>query len=84
VLLPQTAKQSAMVVARRLLEIMRTTMFHVGDNLELNVRASMGVAGFPDDAKNAHDLIRCADEMMYTVKNTTRDGIALCGHGPMT
>ena len=84
VLLPQTSKQSSLVVARRLLEIMRTTKFHLGDNLDLNVRASMGVASFPDDAKNAHDLIRCADEMMYTVKNTTRDGIALCGHGPMT
>ena len=79
VLLPQTSKQSSLVVARRLLEIMRTTKFHLGDNLDLNVRASMGVASFPDDAKNAHDLIRCADEMMYTVKNTTRDGIAVCG-----
>ncbi len=81
VLLPQTAKNSAMVVARRLLELLRTTKFHVGDDLDLNVRASIGVAGFPDDAKNAHDLIRCADEMMYTVKNSTRDAIALFGKG---
>lgn len=81
VLLPQTAKNSAMVVARRLLELLRTAKFHVGDGLDLNVRASIGVAGFPDDAKNAHDLIRCADEMMYTVKNSTRDAIALFGKG---
>ncbi|MDR3762989.1 MAG: diguanylate cyclase [Acidobacteriota bacterium] len=81
VLLPQTAKNSAMVVARRLLELMRTTRFHVGDGLDLNVRASIGVAGFPDDARNAHELIRCADEMMYTVKNSTRDAIALFGKG---
>jgi len=80
-LLPQTSKQSALVVARRLRDILRNTKFHLGQGIDLNVRASMGVASFPDDAKNAHDLIRQADEMMYTVKNTTRDGIAACGQG---
>jgi diguanylate cyclase (GGDEF)-like protein len=81
VLLPQTCKQSSLVVARRLRDILRTTQFHMGEGLDLNVRTSMGVASFPDDAKNAHDLIRQADEMMYTIKNTTRDAIAVCGQG---
>ena len=80
-LLPQTSKQSALVVARRMGEILRTTHFHLGEGLDFNVRACVGVASFPDDASNAHDLIRQADEMMYTVKNTTRDGIAVCGTG---
>jgi diguanylate cyclase (GGDEF)-like protein len=84
VLLPQTCKQSALVVARRLRDVLRNTYFHMGNGLDLNVRASMGVASFPDDAKNAHDLIRQADEMMYSVKNTTRDAIAVCGLGPTT
>jgi diguanylate cyclase (GGDEF)-like protein len=82
VLLPQTSKTSSIVVARRLRDILRNTNFHMGEGLDLNVRASMGVASFPDDAKNAHDLIRQADEMMYIIKNTTRDAIALCGTGP--
>ncbi len=81
VLLPQTSKPSALVVARRLRDILRTTQFHLGEDLDLNIRASMGVASFPDDAKNAHDIIRQADEMMYTVKNSTRDAIAVCGLG---
>jgi diguanylate cyclase (GGDEF)-like protein len=81
VLLPQTSKQSALVVARRLRDILRTTIFHLGEGVDLNIRASMGVASFPDDARNAHDLIREADEMMYTIKNTTRDAIAVCGMG---
>ena len=81
VLLPQTSKQSALIVARRLRDILRNTHFHMGEGLDLNVRASMGVASFPDDAKNAHDLIRQADEMMYTIKNTSRDAIAVCGLG---
>ena len=81
VLLPQTNKQSALVVARRLRDLLRTTKFHLGEGIDLNVRASMGVATFPEDAKSAHDLIRQADEMMYTIKNTTRDAIAVCGFG---
>jgi diguanylate cyclase (GGDEF)-like protein len=83
-LLPQTSKQSALIVARRIRDILRSSTFHLGEGLDINIRASMGVASFPDDAKNAHDLIRQADEMMYTVKNASRDGIAVCGMGLIT
>jgi diguanylate cyclase (GGDEF)-like protein len=81
VLLPQTDKQAALIVARRLRDLMRTTYFHLGEGIDLNVRSSMGLATYPEDAKSSHDLIRQADEMMYTVKNTTRDNIAVCGLG---
>jgi diguanylate cyclase (GGDEF)-like protein len=79
VLLPQTGKAAALTVARRMLDILRATVFHFGEGVDINIRASMGVATFPDDARNAHDLIRQADEMMYTIKNSTRDAIAVCG-----
>ena len=62
-------------------DILRKTSYHLGEDIDINIRASLGVASFPDDAKNAHDLIRQADEMMYIVKNSTRDGIAVCGLG---
>jgi diguanylate cyclase (GGDEF)-like protein len=45
------------------------------------VRASMGVATYPEDAKSAHEIIRQADEMMYMVKNSTRDNIAVAQQG---
>jgi len=35
-----------------------------------------GLATYPHDAKTPHDIIRQADEMMYMVKNSTRDNIA--------
>ncbi len=41
----------------------------------------MGLASYPDDAKSAHELIRQADEMMYVVKNSTRDNIAVTQMG---
>src|SRR3954451_2410019 len=81
VLLPQTGKDSALVVARRLRDVMRSCEFLIEDGLNLNVRASMGVATYPEDAKSAHEIIRQADEMMYMVKNSTRDNIAVAQQG---
>jgi len=47
------------------------------------VRASIGVATYPHDAKSPQDVIRQADEMMYLVKNTTRDNIGIAQRGVM-
>src|SRR6478672_928096 len=77
VLLPQTGKESGLVVARRLLDSFRNSKFLKDENLNLNIRASLGLAAYPDDAKSAHEIIRQADEMMYEVKNSTRDNIAI-------
>jgi diguanylate cyclase (GGDEF)-like protein len=81
VLLPQTGKESSLVVARRLLENMRESCFCKEENLNLNVRASIGLATYPHDAKTPHDVIRQADEMMYLVKNSTRDNIVIAQRG---
>jgi diguanylate cyclase (GGDEF)-like protein len=83
VLLPQTGKDSAVNVARRLQESLRASVFCKEEGLNLNVRASMGMATFPHDAKTPHDIIRQADEMMYLVKNTTRDNIGIAQRGVM-
>lgn len=81
VLLPQTGKDAALVVARRLRDSLRASMFCKEEKLNLNVRASIGVATYPHDAKTPQDIIRQADEMMYLVKNTTRDNIGLAQRG---
>ncbi len=83
VMLPQTGKDSALVVAKRLIDGMRGTTFCRSQGLNLNVRASIGLATYPHDARDAHDIIRQADEMMYLVKNTTRDNIGIAQRGVM-
>jgi diguanylate cyclase (GGDEF)-like protein len=83
VLLPQTGKDAALVVAKRLRDALRTSMFCKEEGLNLNIRASMGVATYPHDAKTPHDIIRQADEMMYLVKNSTRDNIGIAQRGVM-
>jgi len=81
VLLPQTGKDQALVVAKRLRDALRASSFCRSEGLNLNVRASIGLATFPHDARTAHDVIRQADGMMYMVKNTTRDNIGIAQRG---
>jgi len=81
ILLPQTGKDSALVVAKRLQEALRASRFCKVEGLDLNVRASIGLATYPHDARTAQDIIRQADEMMYMVKNTTRDNIGIAQRG---
>src|SRR5579864_6813254 len=81
ILLPQTDKSSALVVAKRIQDMMRNTIFLAEDGLNLNVRCSMGLATYPEDAKSSHEIIRQADEMMYMVKNSSRDNIAVAQQG---
>ncbi len=83
VLLPQTGKESALTVAKRILDYFRQSCCLKDDGLNLNIRASLGVATYPEDAKSAHDIIRQADEMMYLVKNSTRDNIGIAQQGLM-
>ncbi len=81
IMLPQTSKDSALTVAKRLRDNLRTTPFCSEEGLNLTVKASIGLATYPHDAKTPHDIIRQADEMMYLVKNTTRDNIGVAQRG---
>ncbi len=81
VLLPQTDKDQAFVVARRIQDTLRASQFCKAEGLNLNVRASMGMATYPHDAATPRDIIERADEMMYAVKNSTRDNIGVAQRG---
>jgi len=38
------------------------------DGIKLSVRASVGIAIFPEDAQSAEELLQCADMAMYAAK----------------
>ena len=80
-LLPQTGKDAAMNVARRLHRLLTDAVFLGGEGLRLKVTASFGLACFPVDARTKNELVRLADEAMYLVKNTARDNIAVANVG---
>lgn len=76
VLLHGADKAEAEQVARKLHGTLRNRIFRVGEGLDLSIRASYGVATWPTDAADVHELIRAADTAMYRVKGTTRDDVA--------
>ena len=84
ILLPQTAKQNALTVVRRIKDLLNSRTFFTEEGLNIKVTASFGVASFPSDARTRKDILRMADEAMYLVKHTTRNSIALAGEGIRT
>ena len=77
VLLHGAGKTQAERAARHLHQTLREQMFHVGEGLDLTIHASYGVATWPNDADDMHELIRAADLAMYRVKATSRDEVAV-------
>lgn len=81
VLLHGMGVEAAEQAARKLHERLRTQQFTIDEGVELTIRASYGVATWPDDTKDIHELIHLADTAMYRVKGSTRDGVAVAGEG---
>ncbi len=81
VLLPQTSKENACRVARRLHKLIRESLWLVDSNLNVRITASVGVAAYPTDSKSKAELLHLADEAMYVVKNSTRDSVAATALG---
>jgi diguanylate cyclase (GGDEF)-like protein len=80
-LLPHTTKQAAIEVARRLYRTLRAHNFLETEGINKKIRASFGLASFPEDGAGVQELIHTADEMMYFVKHSSRDNIAVAKVG---
>lgn len=79
VLIPLADKAAAGNLARDLCERLRNHTFLTGDGLALRLTGSFGLATFPEDGDTVHTILRACDSMMYEVKNTTRDDLAIAG-----
>jgi diguanylate cyclase (GGDEF)-like protein len=81
VLMPNTGKAEATEMTRLLYETLRNTKFLESEGLSLHLTGSFGLATFPEDGASVHAMLRAADRMMYEVKNSTRDNLAVAGQG---
>ncbi len=81
ILLPQTSKENAILVARRLHKLIRESVWLAKEGLNIRVTPSVGVAAYPADSKTKEGLLHLADEAMYLVKNTNRDSVAVANIG---
>ncbi len=70
-----------MATTMELCQRLRDARFLEGKGLALNVSGSFGLATFPEDGNSVHAILRSADKMMYEVKNSTRNNVAVAGRG---
>ncbi len=63
-------------IARRLIACVVQTDKEIGNGL---VRASIGIASFPDPVGDYHGLVSAADEAMYRVKRSGKNSYAFVG-----
>ncbi len=69
VILTQTNKEQAFVIAERLREEIMQHQFPVnGSRPTQGFSVSIGIASFPDDAATKEELVQKADQAMYTAK----------------
>ncbi len=76
ILMPETPKDKALMVAEKLRKIIKQKEFLCDEGIGCRLTVSMGVASMPEDASTKVELINLADKAMYRVKNSSRDGIA--------
>lgn len=78
VILPETDKESAVVLAQRLCEVVARTPFpgHPGGP-PTRCTISIGVAGFPDDALTVSDLVAAADTALYRAKRYGKNRVVI-------
>ncbi len=75
IVLPQTPPEAAARIAERLRKKIEQNLFLKKEGYFIKITASFGVASYPESAKTKEDLLRLADEAMYRIKNTTRNGV---------
>jgi two-component system cell cycle response regulator len=77
ILLPQTPKQGAMIVAERIAAVVRREHFEFVDG-SASVTVSVGVAESRDVSGNAPEsLVKAADSALYLAKSRGRDQVVL-------
>jgi diguanylate cyclase (GGDEF)-like protein len=77
IVLPDTGKDLAGVVAERIREKISQYSFTGGRRLKLSLTASFGLATFPIHASSPQQLIACADTAMYEAKAANKNCVRI-------
>ncbi|GMR05160.1 MAG: sensor domain-containing diguanylate cyclase [Thermodesulfobacteriota bacterium] len=77
ILMPETPKKNARIVANKIRTELKKAVFLKEEGVNCRITASFGVASYPKDAADKTELIHMADNAMYRVKDKSRDGVAV-------
>lgn len=73
IVLPETSRSDAQILAERIRATIAAQLFTVGEGQEVRRTVSIGVAGYPEDAMEADQLIQHADDALYRAKRAGRN-----------
>jgi len=68
VIMPSTNKEGAYVVAERLQQALEGTLVVNDDGVQVHLRVSLGVSGYPWAGDSIDAIVQCADTQMYAAK----------------
>ncbi|HEC78540.1 MAG TPA: diguanylate cyclase [candidate division WOR-3 bacterium] len=77
VILPNTDKKTATVIAERIRKEINSKPFNAVGRKKFNISVTLGVATSPEDAKTRDELIGKADKAMYEGKLSGRDKVVV-------
>lgn len=75
VLLPNTDKKTALIIAERIRKEISREPFYAFGNKKFSITVTLGVATYPEDAKTRDELIGKADRAMYEGKMSGRNKV---------
>lgn len=76
-IMPDRDKKHAVELTEKILQTIRSSLYLQDDPKPVKVTASFGLAIYPEDAQSKKDLLLFADNAMYKIKNSTKNGIGV-------
>lgn len=76
VVMPETIKAEAAMVAGRLRQAVQDRVFQL-DGATAKITVSIGVAGYPQDTSSRPALVKAADDALYAAKQSGRNNVKL-------
>jgi diguanylate cyclase (GGDEF)-like protein len=77
IILPDTDRQEAVSRLENVLQSIRSSTYLTSEETPVTVTASFGVAIYPEDAATKKDILIAADNSMYKVKKSSKNGIGM-------
>ena len=79
VVLPDCDLAQAMDKAGHIRHCIRNNIYLQRRGLQVTLQASLGVAAYPEHARDASDLLAFADKALFTMKSRGKDGVSVYG-----
>jgi diguanylate cyclase (GGDEF)-like protein len=79
VILPRQSKETARAKAKRMFHAITSAEFLPKENRHVRLTASFGLATFPDDARDARELLAEADHCLFRSKSLGKNRLSIAG-----